>query len=760
MPGLKFVLPKRFLMQFANLNLFSFGLFAYAPSALAADDALKASLDIIWLIVSAALVFFMQAGFCFLETGLVRKKNTLNVAAKNISDMMIAILCFWAVGYAFMFGGSYAGLIGTEKFGLSGVSDPYDLSFFVFQAMFAGTVATIVSGAVAERMRFFGYLWVATVLASFVYPVVGHWAWNGEGWLATKGFIDFAGSTVVHSVGAWVALAGVIVLGARKGRFNQDGSVNPLSGHDLMLTTIGVLILWMGWFGFNGGSTLAADTSIASVVLNTVLAASAGGLANLLVTHITSPVIHIERILNGVLGGLVAVTAGCGVLDSSGAIIIGATGGLIAHFGYLILTHYLKLDDPVSAIPVHGFAGAWGTIGLVFLVPKEALSMSRFEQFLVQSQGVASVFAWSFISGLVLFLILKMFRKLRVDEEHEDMGLNVAEHGANTAWLDTLNAMNTVMKSRDLTTRVAVEIGSEAGEIAQLFNQLIDSFEDNIKQMKVNSDDVEGIAKNLMEFTEHTSQRMLDQNQQTESIEQAINQMKTQIEHLERHTQQIKDASSLADAEVGSSSQVIQFTSMTVNAMKKLVHEIETKISELEKSSEKVGVVTQVISEIAEQTNLLALNAAIEAARAGEYGRGFAVVADEVRKLAHKTQDSVGDIETLIDELQSQTQMAKQLSENGKQQTESSTQAIEMTSMAFNSIAEAVSGAKEVNSSLAEMIKEQLNATQDINQNMTKMASISQETSDDVIRLLDDGKKMAESSKKMHQAVSKFKVIH
>jgi Amt family ammonium transporter len=726
-----------------------------------ADEAsLQKTLDIVWLIVAAALVFFMQAGFCFLETGLVRKKNSLNVAVKNITDMMVAIMIYGAVGYAFMFGSSSGGFIGTDGFFLNGVTDPYDLSFFVFQAMFAGTVATVVSGAVAERMQFVGYVIMALILAAFVYPVAGHWVWSGDGWLAQQGFIDFAGSTVVHSVGAWVALAGVMILGPRKGKFNEDGTVNDLTGHDLLLTTIGVFILWMGWFGFNGGSTLAANESIAPVIVNTVIAAAAGGVANLMLSSLTSTMIRIERILNGVLGGLVAITAGCGVVDTHGAIIIGASGGMIAHYGYVYITNVLKLDDPVSAIPVHGFAGAWGTIALVLVMPDSALSMDRVDQLLVQFEGVIVIGIWSFVCGLLLFGALKFVGKLRVNEEHEDMGLNVAEHGARTAWLDTLNAMNTVMENRDLTTRIDIEVGSEAGEVANLFNKLMDSFESNIQQMKINSDDVEQTAKNLTDFTEQMNQRLDMQNQQTSEVEQAVLEMKAQIERLSEHTAHIVKVSEDADTELGSSTQVIQFTSTAVNAMKDFVYKIESTLVELEGSASKVGVITQVISDIAEQTNLLALNAAIEAARAGDHGRGFAVVADEVRKLAQKTQDSVGDIKRLIGDLQSHSQTARVLSEEGKQQTEQSTAAIEMTGMAFNAIVEAVSGVKEVNTILSSMVQEQIEATGRIHASMSEINTLTDNAANDVEKLLSDGRKMSESSEKMNTAISEYKVIH
>ena len=283
-------------------------------TAIASDAATVAQgdFDLIWILICSAMVFFMQAGFTALETGLVRAKNTINVAIKNITDFVVSVMAYWLVGFGVMFGVSVGGWFGADGFLLKGYSSDWDYAFFIFQAMFAGPAATIVTGAVAECMQFRSYIIVSAVIAMLIYPVAGHWIWNAKGWLAQMSFVDFAGSSVVHSTGGWVALAGAWLLGPRIGRFDENGKPNELPGHNLLLTTLGVFILWFGWFGFNGGSTLVADGRVAGVILNTILSAAAGGLTTLLASQLLAGRAKIEELLHGILGGLVGVTAGSG----------------------------------------------------------------------------------------------------------------------------------------------------------------------------------------------------------------------------------------------------------------------------------------------------------------------------------------------------------------------------------------------------------------------------------------------------------------
>ena len=410
----------------------------------AAESAVQDNINIIWILLSAAMVFFMQGGFTALETGLIRAKNSLNVAIKNISDFMVAVISFWIFGFAFMFGDSISGWIGSSGYFLEGFEAPEHYAFFIFQMVFAGTAATIVSGAVAERMKFKSYVVVSIAITALIYPVSGHWIWGSAalggqaGWLETMGFVDFAGSTVVHSVGGWIGLAGAWILGPRIGRYDKQGKPIEIPPHNLALTTVGVFILWFGWFGFNGGSTLVADGSVAKIVLNTLLAPAAAGVTCLVIATFVSGEgwIRIEKILNGVIAGLVGITAGCAVVEPMGAIWIGMIAGVVVYSTEWLMLHVLKVDDPINAVAAHGFAGAWGTLGLALFAPVEALPAGgHMAQLWVQFVGVVAVFAWAFIAGVILFSILKRTGHLRVAEDEERLGVNVTEHGARSAWL-------------------------------------------------------------------------------------------------------------------------------------------------------------------------------------------------------------------------------------------------------------------------------------------------------------------------------------
>ena len=428
-------------------------LFSHATNAADASNELGLNLDLVWLSICTGLVLFMQAGFTLFETGLTRAKNTINVALKNICDLAASAMVFSVVGYGLMFGSSVGGLFGGSAFMMDGLTQPMDLAIFVFQLVFAGTAATIVSGAVAERMHFNGYLILAVVMVALIYPVAGHWIWNGDGWLAQRGFIDFAGSTVVHSVGGWVALAAAICLGARRGRFDEDGNPVEIPGHSLVMATGGVFILWFGWIGFNAGSTLEASSAIPGIIVNTVLSAAAGGVACMLVSAFHHGCVQPDKMLNGVITGLVGITAGCAVVEPAGALFIGFSSGIVVYYSEKLLI-LCRVDDPVGAAAAHGFAGAWGTLILAFAAPVANLSAgSGAAQFGIQLLGVSAVAVWSLTCGFALCLLLKSMNLLRVDPDDEDKGLNVAEHGAKTVWLETLSTMNAIIETGDLTKR-------------------------------------------------------------------------------------------------------------------------------------------------------------------------------------------------------------------------------------------------------------------------------------------------------------------
>ena len=416
----------RLLVAFALLLLPRLVLAQEATDA----TAVQLNLDYVWVILAAALVFLMQAGFALLETGLTRAKNAANIIMKNVMDASAGAIVFFLIGFGLMFGPSLGGFIGTSGFALTGVEgqDPtWTYAFFFFQAVFAATAATIVSGAVAERVNFAAYLVFSVVIVGFIYPVFGSWAWgglfNGGGWLESLGFLDFAGSTVVHSVGGWAALAGALVVGARAGRYDEDGNPVEMPGHSLPLAALGVFILWFGWFGFNAGSTTAGGTGIALIAANTFLAAGAGACGAMAITWFRSGMPDVGMTLNGVLAGLVGITAGCDAVLPIGAIGIGLVAGVLVVYATLWLERFI--DDPVSAVAVHGVCGVWGTLA-VAIFAAEGFSLAQLG---VQAIGVGAAFLWTFPISYALFSALKAVMGLRIDEETESGGLDLHEHG-------------------------------------------------------------------------------------------------------------------------------------------------------------------------------------------------------------------------------------------------------------------------------------------------------------------------------------------
>jgi len=399
-----------------------------------AIDFVQAHADYVWTLVAAALVFFMQAGFALVEAGFTRAKNAVNIMMKNLMDFSVGSLAFWAIGFGLMFGVSKSGWLGTSGFFLSDFSpdgDPWVLAFWMFQVVFAATAATIVSGAMAERTRFVGYLIYSVFISALIYPVFGSWAWgslyHGNGWLEGLGFIDFAGSTVVHSVGGWAALAGTIVLGPRLGKYLKNGGIKPILGHNIPLAALGVFILWLGWFGFNPGSTTSASKDIAMIFVNTNLAAAAGAVLAMFTSWIKFGKPDVGMSLNGALAGLVAITAGCANVSPTSSIIIGAIAGIIVVFA-VVMFDRIKVDDPVGAISVHGVNGAWGTLAAgIFNMGGTTGKIIG-----VQLLGIAACFVWTFTAAYILFKIIDMTIGLRVSAEEEAKGLDLVEHAGNS----------------------------------------------------------------------------------------------------------------------------------------------------------------------------------------------------------------------------------------------------------------------------------------------------------------------------------------
>ncbi len=505
------------VITFKRLMIFSISIvvlvnFLQTVSAETDTEANAANIDLLWMLICAVLVFMMQAGFMCLESGIIRNKNNINVALKNISDFGISIVCYWMIGYGLMFGASQSGFIGLDNFLFdpsgAAASGPA-MTFFIFQSMFCATAASIISGAVAERLKFNSYLIITAVVGTILYPVIGHWAWANSddnyggdlstGWLYDLGFVDFAGSTVVHSTGGWIGLAIILIIGPRSGRF-VDGETRKFSPSNLPLSVLGVLLLGFGWHGFNGGSNLVLDDEVPLILLNTFLAAAAGIVACLLYWVLQNETAPAGDLINGVLAGLVAVTASANWISPFGSVIIGAGGGIVALYATRLLERW-QLDDPVGAIPVHLAAGIFGTLMLPFFAIEDKLINNdnlndytgnvRFDQFIAQLIGISAVGFYAFILSYFLFNSINNINTLRVSQEAEDIGLNIAEHDSSSDQIDLLKIMQYQNDTGDLSVRGPEDLFTEAGQIGYHYNLLMDSLEKSEKVMNSQKDDLE-----------------------------------------------------------------------------------------------------------------------------------------------------------------------------------------------------------------------------------------------------------------------------
>ncbi|MCM5663964.1 ammonium transporter [Galbibacter mesophilus] len=389
----------------------------------------NAVLDLMWILIAGILVFFMQAGFTLVESGFTRSKNVINIVMKNFVDLIVGSLGFWIIGYTIMYGESIGSFIGSPSLFYSVREDMHNL---FFQTVFAATAATIVSGAVAERTKFSTYIIFSLVMTVVIYPISGHWVWQGDGWLTSLGFIDFAGSTVVHSVGGWAALAAAALVGPRIGKYTE-GKSNAIPGHNMMYGALGVFILWLGWFGFNGGSELAisgeSSYNVAGIIITTNLAAATGAVTALILTWVRYGKPEVSMTLNGALAGLVGITAGCAAVSPTSAAIIGLICGLVVVFSIEFIDKKLKIDDPVGAISVHGVCGALGTLLVgVFAIEGGLINGGGFAQLGVQAIGVLGIGAWALITSFIVLFILKKTMGLRVTKEEEIEGLDMHEH--------------------------------------------------------------------------------------------------------------------------------------------------------------------------------------------------------------------------------------------------------------------------------------------------------------------------------------------
>jgi len=465
-------------------------------------ENVKSYVDTLWVIDCAILVFIMQAGFMCMETGLSRHKNSINVALKNAADFGVSVVIFWIFGFGLMFGSSYNGFFGTDLFFFKTTNAEY-MTYFVFQAMFVATAATIISGAVAERMKFNGYLIITILATGIIYPIVGHWAWsssylsnidsakellngvdqvNSTGWLTNLGFVDFAGSTIVHSVGGWIALSAVIIIGPRIGKYSESNK-GKFTGSSFPLAVLGTLILWFGWFGFNGGSNGAMDEAVPLILINTFLAAAFGLLTGLGTSFIIYKKPDPFYVVLGPLAGLVSITAGCNSMTTVVAIFVGIIGALVAVLITEILNKY-EIDDVVGAVPVHLGAGVWGTLAVGFFSDLNILGtdLTRLEQIKAQFIGVLTIGAFSFFGSFIILKILNYFYPLRVTPLQEELGLNIAEHNAVSVEHDLISILEKQSQSGDLAIRGPQDPFTAGGVIGLYYNKLMNKLEISEKE--------------------------------------------------------------------------------------------------------------------------------------------------------------------------------------------------------------------------------------------------------------------------------------
>ncbi len=436
-------MKKRFLMVLLVLMCCLAGGVAFAEDSVASN---KLSLDTVWVLIAGALVMFMQPGFAMLESGFSRAKNACNILMKNLMDFAFGSFFFWIIGFGLMFGAGNA-FFGTSGFFLHDAGGTFDsLSWtivpleakYFFQLVFCATAATIVSGAMAERTKFTAYIAYSIVASALIYPISGHWVWGG-GWLAGLGMFDFAGSTVVHSVGGWLAMVGAIMLGPRIGKYAPDGTAKPIPGHNIPLGALGVFILWFGWFGFNAGSTMAAVADIGHIASTTNIAAATAAIAAMITSWIIGKKPDPSLSMNGAIAGLVAITAPCAFVSIGSAALIGIVAGVLVVLSIIFFDRVLRIDDPVGAISVHGVCGAWGTFALGLFAQDMFAPGTTGNGFFfggglkllgVQSLGILAVFAWCMVTGFVMFYLIKRFIGLRVSRKEELRGLDIDEHGS------------------------------------------------------------------------------------------------------------------------------------------------------------------------------------------------------------------------------------------------------------------------------------------------------------------------------------------
>ena len=703
----------------------------------------------IWTAMAVMVVFLMKGGFMLFEAGLVRAKNTINTAQKNLSDTLISTIIFYLFGYNLMFGATQGGWLGSFTIDMD--FHNIEHTFFLYQVVFCSMVATVVSGALAERIKFEAYMISTIFITAIIYPVFGHWAWGNKvipdntSFLIEAGFIDFAGGTVVCALGGWVALAGLIVIGPRIGRYNADGTANKMPANNVVLSGFGMIVLWVGALAFNSGLAHAGSEDVAHIMSNTILAGAFAGLASLVWGRIRDGLFRPERCIYGVLGGIVAVAAGCHVFTVTDTIIVGISSGLAVGLTFYILVDIFKIDDVVCAVPINGICGALGTLLIGPLGMAEAFGdNSRMEQFLAQAQGVGASFLWAFFVTLIFYKILNNVYGFRVTKEEEIMGLNSAEHGVTmgTGLLQE-RFKDIVDGDGDLTIRLDETTGDESAEIAYLFNRFVEkiqylliNIEQNSKIITSSSDKLSTVSQTFSEgFKKITNESETVSNStgrianDLDSIAKVIGEVSSNVSAISENASMVSDnvlsVSKDVDNMTESIGEIVENTTGATQVAakaKEMITRATDTMNILNHTASGIDEILSFINEIAKQTNLLALNATIEASRAGEAGKSFAVVANEVKALADETSKATENISQKVTQIQTQTSDANTI-------VSELNEIIGTINRSLGGISEAVTNQGAATDSISKNVKETTMGAQSIAQEISSIAKGSEDVS-------------------------------